>query len=373
MVRKLVSAFLNNHAGWRTNRRIIVFESDDWGSIRMPSRQVYQKCLQSGYPVDKIAYERYDSLASEEDIELLFNLLLSYKDIYGNHPVITANCVTSNPDFEKIRSDGFNTYHYELITETFKKYPKHTRCFELWNEGKAGRIFYPQFHAREHVNVSLFMDSLRSGDKDTLFGFNHDMPGCIKIGTEVKGNSFTEPTRYSSEEDKNAKISIYIEGLTLFKKLFGYYSESVIPTNYIWSPDFDEAVYHKNVRYFQGLRKMYEPQSNGKTRSYNCHLGMKNKFGQTYLVRNVLFEPSLFRLNIKDPVDNALNSIALAFLFKKPAIICSHRINYVGFIDEENRDRTLSQLKILLSSVLKKWPDVEFMTTVQLGEIINNE
>ena len=27
--------------GWRTNRHIVVIESDDWGSIRMPSKEVY--------------------------------------------------------------------------------------------------------------------------------------------------------------------------------------------------------------------------------------------------------------------------------------------------------------------------------------------
>jgi len=32
---------LVNIPGWRTNRKIVVIESDDWGSVRMPSREVY--------------------------------------------------------------------------------------------------------------------------------------------------------------------------------------------------------------------------------------------------------------------------------------------------------------------------------------------
>src|SRR5512145_1970748 len=155
MLMQKLSRIVTNLRGWRTNRKIVVIESDDWGSIRMPSKEVYQICLKAGYPVDKIAYERYDSLLSQEDLELLFSLLLSLHDKNGNHPVFTANCVVANPDFEKIKHDDFQNYHYELITETFKRYPKHQNNFEIWKKGVQDRIFMPQFHAREHLNVAL--------------------------------------------------------------------------------------------------------------------------------------------------------------------------------------------------------------------------
>ncbi len=373
MIRSYLSHILTNLPGWRTNRKIVVIESDDWGSIRMPSKQVYEKCLKAGYPVDKIAYERYDSLASEEDLELLFDTLTSFKDKQGNHPVITANCVMANPDFDKIKADNFNSYHYELITETFKKYPNHSGCFNLWIKGMEAGIFLPQYHCREHLNVSLFMDALRKGDRDVLFGFDHEMPGCIQMGPEVRGNSFMEATRYNSTRDKKDKLSYFLEGLNLFEKLFGFKSESVIPPNYIWSPDFNEAVKGKDVTYFQGIKKMYEPVVGGKTKSYSLYLGKKNNFGQTYLLRNALFEPSLFRLKIKDPVGQCLAAMAIAFRMKKPAVICSHRINYVGFLEEANRDKTLKLLKNLFSAALMRWPEIEFMTSVQLGQLINSK
>lgn len=81
----MINSHAKNFWGWNTDRKIVVIESDDWGSIRMPSKNVYQQCLQSGYQVDQIAYERYDSLASEDDLELLFDLLSSFKDQGGIH------------------------------------------------------------------------------------------------------------------------------------------------------------------------------------------------------------------------------------------------------------------------------------------------
>ena len=106
-LRSWLAPYYRNLRGWRTNRKIVVFESDDWGSIRMPSREVYEKCLKAGYPVDRNAYERFDSLESNEDLELLFETLSKFKDQHGNHPVITANCLVVNPDFKKIRESGY--------------------------------------------------------------------------------------------------------------------------------------------------------------------------------------------------------------------------------------------------------------------------
>ena len=366
-----ITPYLKNLGGWTTNRKIVVIESDDWGSIRMPSREVYEKCLKSGYRVDRSAYEKYDSLASEQDLELLFELLLQFKDKNGNHPIITANSLVANPNFVKIKASDFNEYHYELITDTFKRYPKHNHCFELWKEGMKQNLFFSQSHGREHLNVSLFMNSLQQKDRDVLFGFEHEIPGGISRDG-IGGNQFVKSLDYSSEKDKLKKLKIILEGLKLFEELFGYRSETFIPPNYLWSPDYDEAVKQAGVYFFQGNRRMKELQLNGGGgRMHTRMLGEKNKYGQRYLVRNAIFEPTLFKMKVSDPVELCLHQINAAFRMRKPAIICSHRINYVGYLDPGNRDRTLKMLNELLQNILKKWPEMEFMTSVQLGQLIS--
>ncbi|MDZ7634132.1 MAG: hypothetical protein U5L72_06700 [Bacteroidales bacterium] len=35
---------------------------------------------------------------------------------------ITANTLLANPDFEKIRETDFAKYHYEIFTDTYKRY-----------------------------------------------------------------------------------------------------------------------------------------------------------------------------------------------------------------------------------------------------------
>jgi hypothetical protein len=365
-----ISRIIFNVPGWRTHRKIVVIESDDWGSIRMPSLDVYQKCLQAGYPVDKISYERFDSLASEDDLELLFGLLSSFQDSRGNPPVITANSLVANPDFDQMKAHGFESYYHEPITETFNKYPRHGRNMAIWKQGMEAKVFHPQYHGREHVNVSLLMDALRRGDEAARFGVSHGMPGCIPRGPEAQGNPYVEAMRFSSPEDKENKLKIFMEGLDLFADLFGYTSESIIPPNYTWSPDFNPSVWNHGVRFIQGLRLMAEPVPGGPSKQHTIYMGKQNSLGQHHLVRNAIFEPSLHGLGINDPVKRCLAEMKIAFSLHKPCIITSHRINYVGFLDPENRDRTLTMLRQVLLQALRRWPDIEFMTSDQLGRII---
>ncbi len=367
---QLINSFksvLHNIAGWRTNRKIVVFESDDWGSIRMPSKEVYIKCLKSGYPVDKNPYERYDSLASADDLNLLFDLLGKFNDSNNKKPQITANCVVANPNFEKIQKDNFDNYHYELITETFQKYPKHNRNFETWMQAKEENLFFPQFHAREHLNVSKFMIALKNNDKDVHWGFQNMMPGSIRKGQQRNGNYFVEATKYEDIEDKNQKLSIYLEGLDIFENLFGYKSKSIIPPNYTWNKEFDFFTFEKGVLFNQGIRKMKVPLEG---ENYSRYMGQMNAVGQINTVRNCFFEPSL-NFDI-DSVDRCLRDISIAFRMNKPAIISCHRLNFVGHIDEKNRDVNLQNFSKLLSKMLNIWPGIEFLNTVELGNLILN-
>jgi hypothetical protein len=365
-LRQRVAPYYRNLRGWRTDRKLLVIESDDWGSIRMPSREVYERCLAAGYPVDRTYYERYDSLLSEDDLELLFDVLSSVRDAMGRPAVVTANVIVGNPDFEAIEATGFESYRYEPITETFKRYPRHSRCWSLWQQARESGILYPQFHGREHLNVAMFMKALRAGDPDARFAFDHRMPGCIPRGPTRGPNLYVETTRFRSEDEKSAVLAATIEGLELFGELFGFRSRTFIPTNYVWSSDFDTAVRKAGVEAYQGGRVMKEQHSDGTSRPIRRYLGECNAEGQTYFVRNAFFEPSQSKAPRMDAVGRCLHQLRAAFRMRKPAIISTHRINFCGFLEEGNRDENLVALRTLLEQALQEWPDIEFMSSTDL-------
>lgn len=372
MIDKLKRVLINI-PGWRTNRKIIVIESDDWGSIRMPSKEVFSKLLNAGIRVDKCPYNTYDSLESEYDLIALFETLTSIKDKNGNHPVITANTIVANPDFSKIKESNFQKYYYEIFTETLKKYPKHSRSFELWKEGISHKIFFPQFHGREHLNVGRWMNALKDQLPETRFAFDNNLFGISDIVKSEKRKNYLAALDYDTEEQKAEILKIIQDGLILFEKIFGYKSKSFIAPSYTWFDDLERIISKYDVKYLQGItyQKVSGYSESKKAKKKYHFIGQKNKHNQIYLVRNVFFEPTIF--GRERVIDDCMMRIRLAFSFKKPVIIGTHRLNFIGFINEKNRDVNLKLFRELLTKIKNEYPQVEFLNSSELGKIIDNE
>jgi hypothetical protein len=362
-----------NIPGWRSNRKIVVIESDDWGSIRIPSKQVYQKFLDKGIRVDKDHYCRYDCLATSDDLVALFEVLCSVKDKNGRHAVLTADTIVANPDFEKIKASNFSEYFYEPFTETLKKSSKHEGAFELWKQGMEAGIFHPQFHGREHLNVKKWMTVLKNDEnKIVKTAFDLEVFGLSQSIDKTIPN-FMGAFSSGLPEDTVIYNTILKEGIDLFFNIFGYHSLSFIATKYTWNPAIEQTLINNGIKYLQGMVLQKIPIDNDSLFKYkrNNFLGTKSKSGLVYLMRNCYFEPS-YNQNF-DWVSDCLNRIKIAFRWHKPATISMHRVNIIGVIDEKNRLNNLILLKKLLTEIVKRYPEVEFLSSDELGKIIEND
>ena len=130
-----------NARGWNTNQKYLIIESDDWGAIRMPSLEVYNKLIQHNITVDQFHFDKYDSVESEDDLIALYECLENFKDDLGNHAVLTAYHVVANPDFEKIEATRRKEYHFESILETYSRFPHTQGVPQLIKEGIKKGIF----------------------------------------------------------------------------------------------------------------------------------------------------------------------------------------------------------------------------------------
>ena len=352
-----------NITGWCTKRKLIIIESDDWGSIRMPSIGIYNKLIRHNVKLGKYGYEKYDSIASKKDLELLFDLCTTFRDIHDNPIIITANTVIGNPDFQKIAKSNFQEYYWESMVDTMEKYYGCDSPFATWKKGIDNKLFYPQLHGREHVNVSLWLKSLRANYPGARLAFENGVFSIVVNKEFDHRCKNTTALRYESEiEFEFVKQSIY-DASKMFEKIFGYKSKSFIAPSFSWDRRIEYILRDIGVYYLQGMPFHFY---NGK-RTLN-YIGRKNSLGQIYLNRNVEFEPSL-NPNI-DNVDKALSQIEIAFRWYKPATISIHRLNFIGSVNEKNRDENLKLFKKLFTLVLRKWPDVEFLTSDQLGNLI---
>jgi hypothetical protein len=362
--------FFSNLPGWRTNRKILVIESDDWGSIRMPSRDAYVALKANGVDVDSgdsFRYNQYDTLANADDLNCLFETLQKHKDKNSRAAVFTAVAIVANPDFEKIKANNFERYFYEPFTETLKKY-RHDDVFPLWQEGISSNLFVPQFHGREHLNVAVWMKALQEKDPTTMAAFEQRMWGFNNI--HHYGVSYQAAFDVADPQEVEFQRTILAEGMTLFKELFGYNATFFVPPNGPFNNSLEPIAKASGVRFISGSKIQHESLGMGKTRKRFHYLGQQGKSGLMYLTRNCFFEPSQ---ESKDWVSSCLGEIDAAFSFRKPAVISSHRVNYIGALDPSNRQRGIDALEKLLAAILQKWPEVEFMTSHELGMTIYNE
>ena len=84
-----IQVYLSNLPGWFTKRIVVVIESDDWGSVYMSDRKSLEAMKTKGVPLTS-HYVNNDTLESNEDMEMLFEVLRKHKDATGRKVVMTG-------------------------------------------------------------------------------------------------------------------------------------------------------------------------------------------------------------------------------------------------------------------------------------------
>ncbi len=370
-IKKNIIQNAKNSIGWKTKRKIIVFSVDDYGNVRLNSKAARESMDKVGMKIYS-RFDALDTLETKQDLEQLFDVLNSVKDKNGRNAVFTPFTLPCNINFENILANDFENFEYETLPQTYLKLSKeqpeaYAGAWKKWLEGIEKGYLKPQFHGREHINLSIFNDKLKSKDEQLITALKNKSYTSISDENYPTMSSFAAFDFWNISENENLK-SILIDGLAQFEKVFGYKSNyftppvfnihhSLFPTLKNQGVDFiDLALYRKEHQGFNKYKK-----------SFNF-TGKKTTEGLTIMVRNVVFEPTEDRgINW---VDFTIKQIETAFRWGKPAIISSHRVNFCGHVDEGNREKGLKTLQLLLEAIVEKWPDVEFMSADELGQCI---
>src|SRR5690606_2754563 len=161
---KSIKDFLLNYRGIKIDRKILVFLVDDYGTIRVASSESLSELQKFNPKVAQNRFNKFDDLATPQDLTALFEILNSVGDKNRNPAVFTPMTVVANPNFQAIREVEFTENHYESFFETLQKKPDGENTIELWREGISKGIFVPEFHGREHLNVRFWLNYLNKGD-----------------------------------------------------------------------------------------------------------------------------------------------------------------------------------------------------------------
>jgi len=367
-IKQAVAVNVKNIIGWKTKRRIIVFSVDDYGNVRLDSKQARDRMFANGLkPTSR--FDVYDTLETSDDLSALYETLSSVKDRNERHAVFTAFAMSANIDFEKMKETAYTEYHYEPLTDTFKKLRGYDDTWQLWREGINKKLLAPQFHGREHVNIKVLMEALARRDKDAMNCFENRSYAAV-ANTGYATISFTAALDFFEFEENETLKKIVADGLNLFEKVYGTRAKNFTPCGSNgYSDTINQVLVQGGIKYIDTFRFKREHLGRGKmgNKVFN-YTGKKNALGQTNLVRNCVFEPTEDRGT--DWVNFCMQQIEAAFRWNLPANISSHRVNFCGHIDPKNREIGLTALKQLLKAIVKRWPDVEFMTSNELGDLI---
>lgn len=362
-----------NLLGWKTKRKIVVFSVDDYGNVRIDSPRAREKLNEAGLPA-KNRFDAYDTLETHVDLELLFEALCFVTDKNGRHPIFTTYAMPCNIDFEKMEETGFQKYYYEILPRTFQKKAdadpqNYAGTWELWKQGLAEKILVPQFHGREHLNVNVFEEKLGKQDPELLMQLKNRSFTCI-TNTGYKTVSALASFDFWGIEENGRFKDIITDGLNKFEAVFGYRAKNFTPPGYRAHPVLYNTLKKNGIHFVDTAFIANQHQGKGRYKKQLNYTG-KIENGLCKMVRNVVFEP-----NSNSSVDwasYAMKQVEAAFRWNRPAVISSHRVNFCGHIDPQNRAAGLGALKNLLKKITRRWPDIEFMSADELGKLVKSE
>lgn len=341
-------------------RRWIVFDSDDWGGQRIPSRKVFDQLLSVELVSGESAYDR-DTLEHADDLTALAEVLAAATGADGGTAVFSAYCNPANPDFDAIRRSGFSAYHFEPFTTTLARRGDETETMAAWQQAMHAGVIVPQYHGREHLQVQAWLEALAASDRVRMgFDLGYYSVALPSASEVLKG--FRAANFFRRADELDALAEIIRSGADCFAQVFGTSAEIYCPTNNVFHPALYAAVREAGCRSIVRHMRNKTPDGRGGLRTL-WGPGPVAAAGLAWHGRNATFEPVQ-----GFGVDHALAGIASAFAWGIPAIISTHRVNYVGGIDVAQRDRGLFALRELLREIRRRWPDACYVSSARLSE-----
>jgi hypothetical protein len=370
-MKQLLANHIKNILGWKTKRKLLAFAVDDYGNVRLASKNAKQKLLNNGVKL-KGRFDNFDSLDTREDFERLFDVLDSVKDAKGNPAIFTSYAMSCNIDFEK--SIEQRVYVPERLDDTYAKISSdenaYEKGFELIKLGIKEKFLRPQFHGREHINVNLFNKLLSEDNKMLLANLHLQSLAGVPGHPDYPNVNFNQAFSFWKQTELALHKEIIRDGLSQFKELYGYESETFTPPAMQLHPDLNQFVSSLGIKGINKNRRDLIHIGEGSFVNEKNVSGDKVTPTTVKIVRNCVFEPN--DRNI-DWVNYTFKQIQAAFFWNKPAIVSSHRVNFCGHIDESNRKIGLEALQLLLEKVILNFPDVEFVGLDEITLEILNE
>jgi hypothetical protein len=345
-----------------SGERLVVFESDDWGSQRMPSVETRDWLVSKGLISGDDPYDS-ESLENAEDVNLLAEVLSSVQGGDGRHPVFTCFCNPGNPDFKAIRESGFEKYVSEPVPATLDRRGDRREFEAAWQNAREAGLLVAEYHGREHLQVPMWMAALRESEL-VREAFDREFYSVPVSGQSPFAKGFRAACFFSAPAEIPELVAILKDGAAMFERQQGYAPRVFCPPNNVFHPDMFPAVREMGCHTI--VRPLRSKQPDGKGGGKTVLAMSRKPLPDLNITRrNAIFEPVM-----NASIEHAMKGIQSAFAWGVPAVVSTHRVNYIGGINPAMRSRGLRALEDLLGRIVSAWPDVRFLASHELSERI---
>jgi len=363
---------------WQKHKAI-VFENDDWcgvGIITVRDRAACERAL--GVPEIRAALDYRNGalrqwstskLETPEEMQRLFDLLLSFRGADGRPVLFTPICLAANPDCTAIRENGFERFVDMSIADGFPDGRDPGDIIGKAKEGIELGVWYPQSHGRgHHYNGKKWVRSLREKrDKTQLAFFEFDVVGWP---TPPWGDNLHELKGLEFDDMTDDELDDWFQtGMRFFRNAFGY-DTAAMP---ITDARDDNMARCKGMLQRSGAR--IRSHTRGTYNSFgtpDCPMGKHDPPGVLCMGWNVRLDP-IGRADAETDrgCSGALERIERSWALDMPAVVGGHRINYASF-DENQVREGYGQTERLLAGISKEHPDAVYLTGAEVRQLYDS-
>jgi hypothetical protein len=308
---------------------VLVIESDDWGA---------------------------GPLSQAPALRDIAEVLGRHRDASGRAPTLNLALVLAVPDGPAIQVDGVYR-RICLDAPVFKPIVAALR------QGRASGVFALQLHGMEHYWPPAL---IASDDAQVQAWLRQPVPATTESLPSPLQSRWVDTTRLPSTPHVEATIRAAVaEEAQTYTRVFGAPPAVVVPPTFVWTRTVEQAWAGQGVEIvvtpgwrYTGRNAQGQPDGDeGPIVNGDSHGGV------TYLARTDYFEPSRGR-----DAPYALQALTRATAEGRVCLLENHRDNFIN--DAQQHQASLFELDKLYGSALKQYPDLRFLSSLELGAVL---
>jgi hypothetical protein len=319
---------------WREpvlRRPVLIIESDDWGA---------------------------GPLAQADALSRLSALLQRIRDRNNRPAVMTLGVVLEVPDGARIAATGCTEYHALPLADT-----RFSGVRAAMLDGIRAGVFAPQLHGQCHYWPAAV---LAAAEKDVAVRdwLAASAPAATEVLPAPLQSRWVDASGLPSRAlpDESIQQAIAAEAAA-YQAIFGRGPQVAVATTFVWN-DAVEAAWAQigvDVVITPGQRATCRNAA-GKPACVDATMltGERSVAGQTYLLRDVYFEPARGHAP-----QRLVDGLAARTRQGRACLVETHRFNFL-----EAQDASLAALEAGLSAALAACPKLRFLTPLELGHAI---